>query len=103
MDDPTPGHHSLRSTLPGLEGLSDDKARAFTRLLTSQGLVHGVIESQQAAVVRDSLDDPRWMPGPGTDPALSILIAPLRSQTGFVACAGQPIPCPAHSAKTRSP
>ncbi|HLB45798.1 MAG TPA: ATP-binding protein, partial [Anaerolineales bacterium] len=85
MDDPTPGHHSLRSTLPGLEGLSDDKARAFTKLLTSQRLVHRVLESQQAAVVRDSLDDPRWMPGPGTEPARSILVAPLRSQTGFVA------------------
>lgn len=85
IDDPAPGHHTLRASIPGLENLAGDKARTLTQLFMSQGLVQWVIENQQAAVVRDSRDDPRWLADLGDTPIRSILIAPLRSQGSFAA------------------
>jgi signal transduction histidine kinase/putative methionine-R-sulfoxide reductase with GAF domain/ActR/RegA family two-component response regulator len=75
--------YPFRSTIPGLNNLRDDRARAVNEELSAEGLVHWVLENEQSVVVRDTTQDPRWKHGP--EFIRSVLMAPLRSTTGAVA------------------
>ncbi|HLF01227.1 MAG TPA: GAF domain-containing protein, partial [Anaerolineales bacterium] len=79
------GRHTFRSSAPGLEDLTLDRALDIQRTLTSRGLVQWVIEHQQPAIVTDAYTDPRWTASPTVVPARSVLIAPLRSPLGAAA------------------
>jgi signal transduction histidine kinase/putative methionine-R-sulfoxide reductase with GAF domain/ActR/RegA family two-component response regulator len=81
----TGGRHTFRSSAPGLEDLSLDRALDIQRTLTSRGLVQWVIEHQQPAIVTDAYTDSRWTASPTVIPARSVLIAPLRSPVGAAA------------------
>ncbi len=80
-----PGQYAFRSTLPGLDQLSVDKARQVNQSLAAKGIVQWIIENQVATVVQDTFHDPRWSNLPGAKPVRSMLIAPLRSPLGKVA------------------
>ena len=80
-----PGENTFRGTVPGLENLTPSQARELAGTLAQQGLERWVLESQKPAVVVDTRRDERWYTTPGhteTEPARSVISAPLMSQRG---------------------
>ncbi len=74
----------FRTTLPGLEQLSEHALSRVGNLTAQSGLTAWMLQRQQSAWLNDTLQDNRWRPGPDPDqePARSVIAVPLRTPRG---------------------